>query len=292
MQAWRLLCGFGPLILLPSTLLLSTPATWPKWAVMWSLACGIFAGCKWLTWYRSDVANAPWWLHAGYFVAWPGLDARAFLSLQPATVSRPLLREWVSGGVKLLAGIVLFWGIARAIPEGQGILRGWAGMIGLILMLHFGSFHLLSCAWRACGVQARPLMNKPLWSPSVSEFWGKRWNTAFRDITHRFLFQPLSRYTSPWWAIAIGFLLSGLIHDLVISFPSGGGYGGPTLFFIVQGAALLAERSPTGQSLGLGRGWTGGLFTKMALILPAYGLFHPPFIRNIILPFMQALGAT
>jgi hypothetical protein len=292
MRGWRLLCSFWPLVVIPAIVLLFAPAAWPKWAVMWSLAFGIFAGCKWLTWYRTEGAKAPWWLHAGYLLAWPGLDAAAFLSSQPAKVSRPAPREWFSAGVKLLAGVALFWIVAPAIPEDAGILRGWVGMIGLILMLHFGSFHLLSCAWRTAGVQARPLMNKPLLSTSVSEFWGKRWNTAFRDITHRFLFQPLSRHVSPQWAVTIGFILSGLIHDLVISFPSGGGYGGPTVFFIVQGVSLLAERSTMGQSLGLGRGWTGGLFTKLVLILPAFGLFHPPFIRNIILPFMQALGAT
>jgi len=291
MQAWRFLCGFGPLIVLPAIVLLFAPATWPKWVVMWSLAIGIFAGCKWLTWYRNQSSTTPWWLQVGYLLAWPGLDAGAFLNPGSKKMKPPVLREWVSAGAKLLAGIALFWIVARAIPEDDGILRGWVGMIGLILMLHFGSFHLLSCAWRTAGVQARPLMNKPLWSDSLSEFWGKRWNTAFRDITYRFLFQPLTRRMSPQWAVAIGFLLSGLIHDLVISVPSGGGYGGPTVFFIVQGIALLAERSATGHSLGLGRGWTGGLFTKLALILPAYALFHPPFIRNIILPFMQALGA-
>jgi hypothetical protein len=63
------------------------------------------------------------------------------------------------------------------------------------------------------------------------------------------------------------------------------------VFFIVQGASLLAERSAIGRSLGLGQSWAGAIFTRLALILPAYGLFHPPFIRNIILPFMQALGA-
>jgi hypothetical protein len=291
MRARRLLCGFGPLIVLPMTVLSIVPATWPKWAVMWSLAIAIYAACKWLTWYQTQSVEAPWWLHAAYLLAWPGLDAFAFLNSPSAKVKRPALSEWLSAGVKLLAGATLFWFAGRAIPEDEGILRGWAGMIGLILMLHFGSFHLLSCAWRAAGVQARPLMNKPLWSVSLSEFWGKRWNTAFRDITHRFLFTPLSRHFSPQWAVAIGFLLSGLIHDLVISVPSGGGYGGPTVFFLVQGASLLAERSAIGRSLGLGQSWTGAIFTRLALILPAYGLFHPPFVRNIILPFMQVLGA-
>lgn len=291
MQATRLLCGLGPLIVLPAIVLTLVPSTWPRWAFMWSLAIGIFAGCKWLTWYAADIPRVPWWLHAGYLLAWPGLDAAAFLNPRQEAIP-PRRRECLSAALKLLVGITLFWGLARAVPEGYGILRGWVGMIGLILMLHFGSFHLLSCAWRAIGVQARPLMNKPLWSVSVSEFWGKRWNAAFRDITYRFLFQPLSRFLSPQWAVATGFLISGIVHDLVISVPAGGGYGGPTLFFVVQGTTLLGERSATGRSLGLGRGWTGGLFTKLALILPAPLLFHPPFIRNIILPFMHALGAT
>ena len=258
---------------------------------MWALAFSIFASCKWLTWYEARSVKAPWWLHAAYFLAWPGLDAEAFLNLPSKGVKAPAPQEWLSAIVNVLAGIGLIWIVAWAIPDDGEILRGWVGMIGLILILHFGSFHLLSCAWRAAGIQARPLMNKPLFASSLSEFWGKRWNTAFRDLTHRFLFQPLSRHVSPQWALAIGFLISGVLHDLVISVPSGGGYGGPTAFFVVQGAALLAERSATGKALGLGRGWTGGLFAKLVLILPAYLLFHPPFIRNIILPFMQVLGA-
>ena len=28
-------------------------------------------------------------------------------------------------------------------------------MIGLVLILHFGAFHLLSCWWRGRGVEAR-----------------------------------------------------------------------------------------------------------------------------------------
>jgi hypothetical protein len=157
-------------------------------------------------------------------------------------------------------------------------------------MLHFGTFHLLSCAWRRAGVEARPLMNWPLASASVSEFWGRRWNTAFRDLTHRFLFRPLTARLGPRGALAAGFVFSGLVHDAVISVPAGGGYGGPTLFFTAQGAALLAERSRPGRAAGLGRGWRGWLFTMLVLAVPVGVLFHPPFVLNIIVPFMHALG--
>jgi hypothetical protein len=189
-------------------------------------------------------------------------------------------------------GAALFWGVSHFVPQRQELLLGWVGMVGLILMLHFGSFHLLSCFWRAIGVEARPLMNNPLASVSVSEFWGRRWNTAFRDLTHRFLFRPLADKIGPRRAIVAGFVFSGFVHDLVISVPARGGYGGPTLFFSIQAVALLGERSRFGQAVGLGHGWRGWLFTVLVLGLPASALFHPLFVENIIVPFMRALGAA
>jgi D-alanyl-lipoteichoic acid acyltransferase DltB (MBOAT superfamily) len=164
-------------------------------------------------------------------------------------------------------------------------------MTGLIFLLHFGTFHLLSCAWRAAGVDAKPLMNWPLLSASVGEFWGRRWNTAFRDLTHRFLFRPLLGWFGPRAGVAAGFLFSGVVHDLVISVPAGGGYGWPTLYFALQGLGLLAERSRFGKSLGLGGGWKGRAFTAGVVAGPACGLFHPPFVLGVVLPFLAAVGA-
>jgi hypothetical protein len=289
-SSWR---GWGLVIVLPSAVLLLAPVAWPRWLFMWVVAFAIFAGCKGLTWRRAPAVDVPWWQHLGYLLAWPGLDARAFLGAERRPLhERPASREWVFAGSKLVLGAALFWGACRFIPEEQELLLGWFGMVGLTLMLHFGSFHLLSCAWRAIGIEARPLMNNPLASVRVSEFWGKRWNTAFRDLTHRFLFRPLTERLGPRRAIVAGFVFSGLIHELVISVPAHGGYGGPTLFFAIQAAALLGERSRFGQTLGLGHGWRGWLFTLLVLILPACLLFHPPFVERVIVPFMRALGAA
>jgi hypothetical protein len=79
---------------------------------------------------------------------------------------------------------------------------------------------------------------------------------------------------------------------LVISLPPHGGYGFPTLFFVIQAAGLQAERSRFGQAVGLGHGLRGWLFTALVVLLPAYGLFHPPFLRKVIVPFMKAVGAA
>ena len=256
---------------------------------MWTLAGSIYVGCKWLTWRRTPTSDVAWWRHVGYLLAWPGLDAPAFLTKR--STNRPSRAEWAFGAAKCVLGIALFFGAGRFASFDEPYLVGWIGMIGMVLILHFGFFHLLSCAWRSVGVDARPLMDKPLTSCSLSEFWGRRWNTAFRDLTHRFLFRPLTPWLGARGAIFGGFVFSGVVHDVVISMPARGGYGGPTLFFTVQAVGMLFERSAVARRFGLGRGLRGWAFTMAVLLVPVYWLFHPPFVENIVVPFMHALGA-
>ncbi len=259
---------------------------------MWALVLAIYFGCKWLTWWFTPLPAAPLWKHLGYLAAWPGLDAEAFLNPRPMSASaRPARREWLLAGCKTVMGIVLFYGLARQVPAGYVYLAGWTGMVGFVMALHFGSFHLLSCAWRSIGVDARPLMDRPFVSVSLGEFWGRRWNTAFRDLTHRFLFRPLTPRLGPRRAVLVGFVFSGLVHDAVISVPARGGYGGPSLFFLLQAVGILVERSRVGAKCGLRSGWPGWLFTMSALLLPVTVLFHKPFVTEIVLPFMRVAGA-
>jgi hypothetical protein len=111
------------------------------------------------------------------------------------------------------------------------------------------------------------------------------------DLTQRFLFRPLTRRIGAPSALLIGFFVSGLIHDAIISIPARGGYGEPTLFFLIQAMGLFIERSQPARRLGLGRGVRGWLFTMAFLLLPARLLFHRPFVVGIIVPFMHAIGA-
>lgn len=277
--------GWPPLVALPSLVLLLVPPDWPRWGLMWMLAMSIYVGCKWVTWRKTAVKDVPTWKHAAYLFAWPGLDAAGFFQ-KSAIPPRP--REWWTAIGKIAFGAAFFFGAARMIPPQHAYIAGWTGMIGLVLILHFGVFHLLSCWWRSRGVEARPLMNRPLMSTSLSEFWGRRWNTAFRDLTHRFLFRPFTSWFGPRLGLLAGFVFSGAVHDLVISVPAHGGYGGPTIFFAIQGAGILIERGAFGRRIGLGSGWVGRMFTFVALVAPVFLLFHRPFVVGIIVPFMRA----
>jgi hypothetical protein len=87
------------------------------------------------------------------------------------------------------------------------------------------------------------------------------------------------------------FLVSGLVHELVISVPARGGYGLPTVYFVAQGAGLLIERTDFARRHGVGQGWRGWLFTLIVTAAPAFWLFHPRFILNVVIPFLKTLGA-
>src|SRR5258706_4313930 len=141
---------------------LVVPLEWPRWAQMWTLALAIYVGCKWLTWHRTAVGDVPAWKHSAYLLAWPGLDAASFLA-EGSTALRSDCRstEWLRATAKLVTGMTLLFGVARMIPAQHPYVVGWIGMIGIVLILHFGALHLLSCTWRGLGVDARPVMNRP-----------------------------------------------------------------------------------------------------------------------------------
>ncbi len=160
-----------------------------------------------------------------------------------------------------------------------------------ILLLHFGTFQIVALLWQSLGVKAEPIMSAPLRSTSLGEFWGKRWNLGFRQLSHELIFRPLYR---PLGADAAGFLVfvaSGLLHDLVISLPARGGYGLPTLYFLLQGTGMTIEHSRFGKRVGLGQGLRGWCFMMVFLAAPVFWLFHPWFVLRVILPFMHAIHA-
>lgn len=254
---------------------------------MWALAAALFAACKAYTWARARGASTPWRTLA-YFLLWPGMDAKAFLDTRARAVP-PRLPESLFALAKTALGIVLIWIVAPRATD--PLLKGWIGLFGAIFILHFGTFHLLSVIWRRAGVQAEPIMRAPILAASLGELWGRRWNLGFHDPAHDFIFVPLApRIGAPLAALMV-FFVSGLIHDLVISVPAGAGYGLPTAYFVLQGLGVLFERSSPGRKLGLGRGLIGRIFAIVIAAGPVYWLFHPPFVRNVFLPFLEAIGA-
>jgi hypothetical protein len=216
------------------------------------------------------------------------MDAEEFFSV-PSKYSASRRSEWHWSAVQLLVGFWLLAGLAPRLAISQPAVAGWLAMTGVVSVLHFGVSHLLSLLWRSGGVNARHIMDKPVLARSVSDFWGRRWNLAFRDVMHEFVFLPLLPIVGGVWAVIAVFVVSGLIHDAVISFTASGGWGWPTLYFLIQAGAVLVERSRFGKRLGLGRGLIGWLFASAVIAGPAGLLFHTAFIERVVLPMVQAI---
>lgn len=283
---------FLPLLVL-SSLALSFRTRLVPWVFMWAMAFALYGGCKWLS-YRVALrqgARPALRRTLGYLLAWVGMDAADFLD-EKKFPAKPRRSEWVLALLKTVFGLILVWKITRMTMAVQPILAGWIGMIGIVFLLHFGLFHVLSLAWRQMGVSASPVMKNPLLAGSLADFWGGRWNTAFNELAFRFTYRPLRRWTTPMMATLCVFVFSGFIHESVISLPAGGGYGLPTLYFFAQGLGVIIERSSFGRHIALGRGPCGWLFMMLTLVGPVFWLFHPPFIHHVILPMLKAIGAT
>jgi len=259
---------------------------------MWILSFAIYLSLKWATWWRvrSKIAH-PMWRSAAYLLAWPGMDADSFLSTK-RSASAPPASKWLWAILQTILGAFLLWVVARTFPESHPLMRGWVGMVGLVLVLHFGLFQIIAFLWQRLGVAAEPIMQAPLRSTSLAEFWGKRWNLGFRQLAHELIFGPTHRKLGARTAGFLVFLVSGLIHDLVISLPARGGYGLPTLYFLLQGAGVAIERSRFGRRLILTQGVSGWCFMTLFLVAPVFWLFHPWFVMRVILPFMGAIHAV
>jgi hypothetical protein len=280
-----------PLLVVPVVAVVATQS-FPAWVQMWALAIAIYGSLKWLTFATTPAARgATLAMSAGYLFLWTGMDAEQFFGghkpIQP-----PRWSEWVWAIGQGAVGFWLLLSIAPALMTSHPIVAGWIAMTGIVSILHFGLSHVLSLLWRADGVNAEHIMQKPVLARSLTDFWGRRWNLAFRDLAHRFVFQPLAPSVGPAMATMAVFMVSGIIHDAVISYAADGGWGLPTLYFLIQGLALLLEKSRYGKRAGLSRGRIGWLYAVAVVAGPAMLLFHTPFIMRVVLPMLESITAV
>src|SRR5262249_22819768 len=141
------------------------------WVEMWTLAIGVFIVCKILT-----LRLAPAWnpAAAAYILGYPGMNAREFLTQSSSRLPEGYLVPAIANAA---AGAALLWTICPKITN--PVVVGALGMIGFVLLAHFGVLQLLCLLWMRFGYAAEPLMDRPFQSNSLAEFWGRRWNLAF-----------------------------------------------------------------------------------------------------------------
>jgi alginate O-acetyltransferase complex protein AlgI len=244
---------------------------------------------------RADgMAVPPAWRWLGFAALWPGMRPGLFADARRG--ARP--GAWALVGLGCLYGVLglalaclawLVWHHARPpLPDGAArVLATVLLLPRLSLMLHFGIFNVLAGLWRRAGVDARPLFRAPLAARSLNDFWSRRWNLAFSEMTALAVYRPLSARLGRRAALVSAFLASGLLHELAISVPPLAGFGLPLLYFLLHGVLVLTERAleNAGRPVS-GWGRWAHVWVLAWLLLPLPILFHRPFLRGVVWPLI------
>jgi alginate O-acetyltransferase complex protein AlgI len=265
----------------------------PAGVRMVALIVGLFFAMKAVVSVEASAAGQPAlsplrWL--GFTLLWPGMRPCLFASPREAplpaagSLARLGFARMAAGlAVILLARLLWVYRPAWLTEEEALFLVTMFLLFGIGLELHFGIFNVLAGLWRWAGIDCRPLSRTPLWARSLTEFWGRRWNLAFSEMTTVAIYRPLARHLGAGTATFMAFLFSGLVHEAAISLPVGAGYGLPMLYFTLHGLLVLAER----RWEGLARlDWLGHAWTLSWLALPLPLLFHPYFLKGVVWPIL------
>jgi hypothetical protein len=218
---------------------------------------------------------------------WAGMRAQPFETLGgPALPNAwPMVRFGIS---RIIAGLV-FITIAHGVvalhlnPGLTYIAVSGMLLVGLSLILHFGLLSISAGIWRLHGANTYLLFRQPAKALSLNEFWSKRWNIAFSEMTSVAIFRPLKNRIGAPLALMLAFAFSGLLHELALSVPVNSGYGLPMLYFIIQGLLVLVERVLiNNNSLFLKNKLLAHLWVFFWLVIPMPLLFHEQFIKRIV----------
>lgn len=225
-----------------------------------------------------------------FLCGWPGM--------QPAIFAKPLRPNRKLSSTLALRGFtrVLFGSafllLAKSmaastddLPYGtiSATIASFLLLTGISLVTHFGLFNLLAAGWQAVGLNCQPLFRAPLASTSLSEFWSRRWNLAFSEMTVIAVFRPCQPVLGTAVALWAGFAFSGLLHEMAITVPVKTGYGGPFGYFLLHGLLVLLERR-----FDLPRRF--GVWYRAWIVLCVVGplpwLFTTDFLREIVWPLV------
>lgn len=227
--------------------------------------------------------NVIQWL--AFSLGWFGMRPRLFEAFpsKPLNDVTPFILKGVS---RIIIGLLLLFVSVYFQKEFPSIyfLYELFMLVGLSFILHFGILNLSTASWRFSGVDVKELFRSPYRATSLKEFWGKRWNMAFSEMTAIVVYKPLKiNYGIPLAMIA-SFLVSGLLHEIAISFPVKMGYGLPFLYFVLHGIAMYAEGKVFFIKQIIAHSILSHVWVFAWLILPMPLLFHHEFIVEVVEP--------
>lgn len=219
-----------------------------------------------------------------YFL-WIGMNPHEFMA--PAPDKKEQRAEFIRSCAEIIVGFGLVATAQIMRHEWPAFIIGWMKLCGLSCLIYFGIFRMLTFVWQKNGRGVQALMREPLSAVNLPEFWGKRWNRAFPFVMHLYIHDPVKKYFSGTAALFAVFLVSGILHEAIVSVPVGRGYGLPILYFMIQFAGFQLMNSEWGKKKNLQTGLLARTFTLLWVSIPLPLLFHHAFIVDVMAPIMH-----
>jgi Membrane bound O-acyl transferase family len=234
---------------------------------------------------KSEQLNFLQWLF--FCCAWFGMNPSVFKKFPNKALPKSVY-YCVFGLSRIIVGVILIniaYNFLNNTSSSFYYLQYTAYLIGVSFILHFGILNINTGLLRMVGVNVFPLFNNPIKSKSLQEFWSKRWNMAFVELTTIAVMRPAKKVFSQRLAIVISYIFSGLLHELAISLPVNKGFGKPFLYFILQALIILFIEPKVIFKI---KTKAAKLLWLLACVFtPIFILFHIKFREQIILPLIE-----
>ncbi len=213
------------------------------------------------------------------------MQPKQFLVGQRTAADAPL--PTVSGFlINMLTGVALLWLLPHLLPVATPrMIRFWIALVGHWLPGARRAVRLLGADLPGDGLSGREALGLP----------------DRRDEPRRLLGPALEPHRSrrccgrsssdPWRAgpariaLLAVFLYSGMYHE-ILSFMTRSGYGGPTLYFLVQYLGVAIENSRPARRWLRGHPWLGRGWTWAVVILPVGLVVQPSLVEGYLIPLL------
>jgi hypothetical protein len=204
-----------------------------------------------------------------YLGLWPGVSVKGFTERRDivATTGANFFEAWLM----FLMGLGLLVGVS-IVARGESTILNYFGLFSILLIVHLGFIEVLADSIRLLGFAPQSLFDRPYLATSLRDFWSVRWNLAFVDMNKIFIMRPL-RNKVPLTVLTFSiFAVSGILHELGVSYADGVSWGTPFFYFVIQSIGIEIEK----------RRKLPRVLVWMCLILPIPLLF-PPAFTNLFL---------
>lgn len=248
---------------------------------MIALILVLLTGMKVVTAAAYPMLRFTWFKWTLYCFTWVGMNPEIFFKQRPAADRSLLYRGllFLASGMIILF-LLRFFLSPVSMPTGVSYyIQSLAILIALSMILHFGLLNISAWVLQQLGYSAYSLFRAPLSAGSLTDFWGKRWNLAFTEMTSVAVYRPLAQKYSGLTALIISFAVSGLLHEVALSLPVQSGYGLPLVYFVIQLMLVIAEQK-------LFTGKPGSVWVIAGLIIPLPLLFHPSIMKAVFWQFV------